>query len=48
MLLRSPPPINARAAAFDLTRSASTELATPDEAYSEVAQAYGDDESDPA
>ena len=38
-------PINA---CFDVTRSASSALATPGEVYSEVAQASGDDETDPA
>jgi hypothetical protein len=33
---------------FDVTRSASSALATPCETYSEVAQASGDDEADPA
>ena len=33
---------------LDVTRSASSALATHGEAYSEVAQASGDDETDPA
>jgi hypothetical protein len=38
-------PINA---CFDVTRSPSSALATPDEVCSEVAQASSDDETDPA
>jgi hypothetical protein len=38
-------PINA---CFDVTWSASSALATHGEVYSEVAQASGDDETDPA